>query len=66
MNPINPDSGSKGKKSMKREQLILQSLSDKQLVHAKRILDREVTRRSSAPPARRSSAATKPRARKAA
>jgi hypothetical protein len=37
---------------MKREQLILQTMSDKQLGHTQNLIDREVKRRSSAPPAR--------------
>ena len=40
---------------MKREQLILQTMSDTQLDHAKRLLDREAKRRSDAPPAKKAS-----------
>ena len=40
---------------MKREQLILQTMSDKQLDAAKKLIAREVTRRTSKPPARASS-----------
>lgn len=36
---------------MKREELILQSLSELQLAHAKKIIAKELKRRSSPPPA---------------
>lgn len=35
---------------MKREQIILAELSDAQLGHARNLLDKELKRRSSAPP----------------
>lgn len=39
---------------MKREELILQGMSDAQVVHARKLLDRELKRRSTNPPSRKS------------
>lgn len=55
---------SKGEHKMKREQVILGTMTDVQLDATKKLVDREIKRRSSVPAARRASSGSSSKSKK--